>query len=128
VKALHAKIGELTLANDFWEGALGKAGLSPNAKRHRPLAYLAPEASGERTGGGGSWGSVYYLPRPVSPEYLAIIRRMDALDLEFPFGGSRMLRDFLRQESIATWPRPCCEPDEQDGNIMDTILIPSLTW
>jgi transposase len=27
VKTLHAKLGELTLANDFLEGALGKAGL-----------------------------------------------------------------------------------------------------
>ena len=27
VKTLHAKIGELTLTNDFLEGALGKAGL-----------------------------------------------------------------------------------------------------
>ena len=27
VKTLHAKIGELTLANDFLSGALGKAGL-----------------------------------------------------------------------------------------------------
>jgi transposase-like protein len=32
VKALHAKIGELTLENDFLEGALSKAGL-PSAKR-----------------------------------------------------------------------------------------------
>ena len=32
VKSLHAKIGELTLENDFLEGALGKAGL-PSAKR-----------------------------------------------------------------------------------------------
>jgi transposase len=27
VKTLHAKIGELTLENDFLSGALGKAGL-----------------------------------------------------------------------------------------------------
>ena len=27
VKSLHAKIGELTLENDFLEGALGKTGL-----------------------------------------------------------------------------------------------------
>ena len=27
VKTLHAKIGQLTLENDFLEGALGKAGL-----------------------------------------------------------------------------------------------------
>lgn len=32
IKALHAKIGELTLENDFLEGALSKAGLL-NAKR-----------------------------------------------------------------------------------------------
>ena len=32
VKTLHAKIGELTLENDFLEGALGKAGLL-SAKR-----------------------------------------------------------------------------------------------
>ena len=33
VKVLHAKIGELTLANDFLSGALDKAGLLPSAKR-----------------------------------------------------------------------------------------------
>ncbi len=32
VKSLHAKIGELTLENDFLEGALSKAGLL-NARR-----------------------------------------------------------------------------------------------
>lgn len=33
VITLHAKIGELTLENDFLSGALGKAGLLPSAKR-----------------------------------------------------------------------------------------------
>ena len=32
MRTLHAKIGELTLANDFLAGALGKAGLL-SAKR-----------------------------------------------------------------------------------------------
>ena len=32
VKTLHAKIGELTLENDFLAGALGKAGM-PSARR-----------------------------------------------------------------------------------------------
>jgi len=45
-------------------------------------------------------GSVYYRPRPVSAEALAIMRRMDELHLEFPFAGSRMLRDLLRAERI----------------------------
>ena len=33
VKTLHAKIGELTLENDFLSGALGKAGLLPSARK-----------------------------------------------------------------------------------------------
>jgi putative transposase len=36
-----------------------------------------------------SRGSVYYLPRPVSSDDLAIMRRLDRLHLEFPFAGSR---------------------------------------
>jgi hypothetical protein len=32
VTVLHATISELTLANDFLAGALGKAGLLPSAK------------------------------------------------------------------------------------------------
>jgi transposase len=32
LKSLHAKIGELTLENDFLSGALGRAGM-PSAKR-----------------------------------------------------------------------------------------------
>ncbi len=42
-----------------------------------------------------SRGSVYYLPRPVSVSDLAIMRRIDELDIDFPFAGSRMLRDLL---------------------------------
>jgi len=47
---------------------------------------------------GISRGSVYYLPRPVHVADLAVMRRMDELHLEFPFAGSRMLRDLLNQE------------------------------
>jgi len=43
---------------------------------------------------------VYYLPAPVSATDLGIMRRMDELHLEYPFAGSRMLRDLLRQEGI----------------------------
>ena len=45
-----------------------------------------------------SRGSVYYLPRPVSPDGLALMRRLDRLHLEFPFAGSRMLRGLLAAE------------------------------
>ena len=42
--------------------------------------------------------SVYYLPRPVSSDDLATMRRLDRLHLEFPFAGSRMLRGLLAAE------------------------------
>ncbi len=47
-----------------------------------------------------SRGSVYYTPRPVSAADLAIMRRIDELHLEYPFMGSRMLRDMLCREGI----------------------------
>jgi putative transposase len=48
-----------------------------------------------------SRSSLYYAPRAVPAADLAIMRRIDALHLEYPFAGSRMLRDLLRGEGIA---------------------------
>jgi putative transposase len=48
-----------------------------------------------------SRSSVYYLPRPVSPGDLALMRRIDELHLDYPFAGSRMLRDLLGREGLA---------------------------
>jgi putative transposase len=39
--------------------------------------------------------SLYYVPELVRPADLALMRQMDELHLEFPFAGSRMLRDLL---------------------------------
>ena len=50
---------------------------------------------------GISRGSLYYDPCPVSAADLAIMRRIDELHLDYPFAGSRMLRDLLRGEGIA---------------------------
>jgi putative transposase len=47
-----------------------------------------------------SRGSVYYLPRSASAAGLAIMRRIDELHLDFPFAGSRMLRDLLNAEGV----------------------------
>jgi putative transposase len=44
--------------------------------------------------------SLYYEPRPVPEAELAIMRRIDALHLDYPFAGSRMLRDLLRGEGV----------------------------
>jgi putative transposase len=47
-----------------------------------------------------SRSSLYYEPPPVSATELAIMRRIDALHLDYPFAGSRMLRDLLRSEGV----------------------------
>ena len=49
---------------------------------------------------GISRGSIYYLPRPVSAADLAVMRRMDEFHLDYPFAGSRMLRDLLHAEGV----------------------------
>jgi putative transposase len=58
-----------------------------------PLARQAQEL-------GISRGSLYYDPRPVSEADLAKMRRMDELHLDYPFAGSRMLRDLLIAEGF----------------------------
>lgn len=47
-----------------------------------------------------SRGTVYYLPQPVSPADLALMRRIDQLHLEYPFMGARMLRDQLLRQGL----------------------------
>ena len=47
-----------------------------------------------------SRGCVYYKPKPTSAADLTLMRRIDELHLEYPFAGSRMLRDFLNREGV----------------------------
>lgn len=49
---------------------------------------------------GLSRASVYYTPRAVPADELALMRRIDELHLELPFAGSRMLRDLLCAEGV----------------------------
>ena len=47
---------------------------------------------------GMSRGSVYYQRRPPVAADVALMRQLDELHLDYPFAGSRMLRDLLRQK------------------------------
>ena len=49
--------------------------------------------------------TAYYTAKPTSPEDLALMRRIDELHLDYPFAGSRMLRDLLRHEGRAVGRR-----------------------
>ncbi|HEY0378657.1 MAG TPA: IS3 family transposase [Pyrinomonadaceae bacterium] len=98
VKTLHAKIGELTLTNDF----LFRCAQQSRPAERKAMIDRTHDLSIAKQAKvlGISRGSVYYLPRSVSAADLAIMRRMDQLHLELPFAGSRMLRDLLNQEGI----------------------------
>jgi putative transposase len=97
---LHAKIGELTLENDFLAGQGGFAERKAMIDRSHdlPITKQAKVLNVSR-------GSVYYLPRSPSTADLALMRRMDELHLDFPFAGSRMLRDLLTAEGFRTGRR-----------------------
>lgn len=49
--------------------------------------------------------SAYYRNEPISQADLALMRRIDELHLEYPFAGSRMLRDMLKQEGVSVGRR-----------------------
>jgi len=49
---------------------------------------------------GISRSSVYYQARPVSAEDLWLMRQIDELHLNYPFAGSRMLRDLLSHQGL----------------------------
>ncbi|MGJ0426215.1 IS3 family transposase [Methylocystis sp.] len=103
LKGLHAKIGELTLENDFLFRRGHQGGIAERKKmidrdHDLPVARQAKAVGVARS-------SVYYKPRPVSAEDLDLMRRIDELHLEHPFAGARMLRDLLRREGVAVGRR-----------------------
>ena len=55
-----------------------------------------------------SRSSVYYRRRPVSESDLQLMRQIDELHLEYPFAGSRLLRDLLAQRGTPVGRRHVC--------------------
>ncbi|UXU75689.1 MULTISPECIES: IS3 family transposase [unclassified Paracoccus (in: a-proteobacteria)] len=98
VKTLHAKIGELTLENDFLRRARQGGSVAERKKMIDPTAKLS--VSRQAIVLGISRGSIYYRPRPVSDADLKLMHRIDKLHMEFPFAGSRMLQGLLVQEGF----------------------------
>src|SRR5207248_9083128 len=57
VKSLHAKIGELTLANDFLEGALNKAGFPPSRRSQASTSHSSHRSTRTASWRSPSWSS-----------------------------------------------------------------------
>jgi putative transposase len=62
-----------------------------------------------------SRGAVYYQPRQVSAADLAIMRLIDALHLDYPFAGSRMLRDLQGRAGVSAGRRHVATPMKRMG-------------
>jgi putative transposase len=96
--ALHAKIEELRLENDLLSRRARQSGFAERKamidRSHAlPITKQAKVLNVSR-------GSVYYQPRPTSAADIALMRRMDELHLDFPFAGSRTLRNLLTAEGF----------------------------
>ncbi|MFG7214940.1 IS3 family transposase [Burkholderia pseudomallei] len=90
LKSLHAKIGQLTLENDFLKRRARQGGIAER-KEMIDRKYALPISQQARLVGVAR-SSVYYRPQPVSEADQLLMRRIDELHMEFPFAGARMLR------------------------------------
>ena len=70
-----------------------------------------------------SRASLYYEPVGVSEADLKLMRRLDELRLQWPFLGSRMLRDKLRLEGI-TVGASMLRPDAKDWALQRFTAVP----
>ncbi|MEY9546324.1 putative transposase [Bradyrhizobium japonicum] len=98
LKALHAKIGELALEKRFFVRRAHQGGPAERKAmidRDHDLSIVR-QAKVLKL----ARSTVYYEPRPVSAEDLALMRRLDELHLDYPFAGARMLRSLLRREGV----------------------------
>ncbi|MFL9965392.1 IS3 family transposase, partial [Paraburkholderia sediminicola] len=96
LKELHAKIGRLTLENEFFKRRAQQGGIAERKamidRDHAlPVSQQARLVSIARS-------SVYYRAQPVSEADQLLMRRIDELHMEFPFAGARMLARLLRRE------------------------------
>ncbi|MBU9423689.1 IS3 family transposase [Burkholderia gladioli] len=96
LKALHAKIGQLTLENGFFRRCAHQGGIAER-KTMIDRTHALPVSQQTRLVGIAR-SSAYYRPQPVSETDLLLMRRIDELHMEFPFAGARMLARLLRRE------------------------------
>ncbi|NPT38493.1 IS3 family transposase [Paraburkholderia xenovorans] len=94
VKTLHAKIGQLTLENDFlfrsaWQGRTAERKAMIDRTHALPVSQHTRLVGIARSS---------YGPQSVSEADQLMMRRIDELHMEFPFAGARMLARLLRRE------------------------------
>ncbi|WP_370652311.1 IS3 family transposase [Caballeronia sp. TF1N1] len=103
VKTLHAKIGQLSLENDFLKRRAQQGGIAERKAMIDRGHQLPVSQQAKLVGIARS--SAYYRPRQISEAEQNLMRRIDELHLEFPFAGARMLVRLLRREGHAVGRR-----------------------
>jgi putative transposase len=96
LKKLHAKIGEQALEIDFFRRCVEETGpLQPQKLIDHSLQIsVSKQAKLLKV----SRGCYYYRPKPVSSSDLKLMRCIDELHMQYPFAGSRMMRDLLNRQ------------------------------
>jgi putative transposase len=95
---MQAKIGELTFENDFFRNCAHQSGPAERKTMIDPERELSVSKQAELLN--ISRSTIYYRPRPISDADLMLMRRIDELRLNYPFAGSRMLRDMLSHQGL----------------------------
>ncbi|HEY2236505.1 MAG TPA: IS3 family transposase [Candidatus Angelobacter sp.] len=98
VTRMQAKIGELTLENGFFRDCAHQSGPAERKAMINPEHKLSLSRQAKLLE--ISRSTIYYRPRPVSDADLMLMRRIDELHMNYPFAGSRMLRDMLSQQGL----------------------------
>lgn len=98
MKTLHAKIGEITLESGFFGTSAHQGRV---AERHAMIDQTHTLSITKQAAALGlSRSSVYYVPRLIGDADLALMKRVDALDLDSPFAGARMLKRLLHRAGV----------------------------
>ncbi|MFM7294373.1 MAG: IS3 family transposase [Burkholderiales bacterium] len=95
---LHAKIGQLALENGFFVRRAHQGGIAERRQmidRTHDLSITAQARLLDMSRSG-----VYYVPRPISEADLELMRQLDALHLQYPFMGARMLKRELAKAGL----------------------------
>ena len=116
IERLHAKIGQLTIENDFFRQKVRTMSAPDRrAKLDRDHASLCPVRR-QCTMLGIARSGVYRLPRPANDDDLALLRRIDELFTRWPFLGSRWMTAMLRSRRTGDQPQARAAADALDGD------------
>ena len=102
VRDLHAKIVELAVQNDFFiYSAQAQSRKERKTMIDRSLPTLSVSAQYKRVAISAAHSAgprYYYRPKGESPETLALMRKIEALFMKYPFYGSRQMARHLARD------------------------------